>query len=322
MTLDQLRYAIEVMRTKQFSKAAENCHISQPSLSVQVSNLEAELGYKLFVRSRQGVEVTEAGTELLTQAQAVIDQANQLKTMAAELKGEIKGHLRLGVIPSVSASLLPLFLKQFVDQYPQVELAVTEEPTHQLVQHIDSGALDCAILSTPAKCPPTLVEKLLFYEPFVVFASKEHAILDQKHVSVTELSSKEILLLDEAHCLRDQVLQLCKSKTAEDKPRLQIQSASLQTLIEVIRKWEGYTLLPNLATSLLTTHEVNRNIRQFEKPYPARKISLVYHHVRNKKNLANALANSIADVLPDTVFAPSKKSGVRVLSPAPEYFSL
>jgi len=322
MTLDQLKYAIEVMRTKQFSKAAENCHISQPSLSVQVSNLEAELGYKLFVRSRQGVEITEAGRELLTQAQTVVDQANQLKEMAREMKGEVKGHLKLGVIPSISSSLLPLFLKRFVTRYPDVELTITEEPTQQLVHHIDTGTLDCAILSTPAKCPPNLVEKLLFYEPFVVFASKDHAILDRKHVSVTELSSKEVLLLDEAHCLRDQVLQLCKSRSSQDKQKLQIQSASLQTLIEIIRNWEGYTLLPSLATNLLTTHEVNRNIRHFEKPYPARKISLVYHQVRNKKHLANALANSIAEVLPDVVFAPSKKTGVRVLSPAPEYFSL
>lgn len=322
MTLDQLRYAVEVMKTKQFSRAAENCFISQPSLSVQIANLEAELGYKLFVRSRQGIEVTEAGHELLSQAQSVLDQANQLKVMAAEMKGEIKGHLRLGIIPSAGSSLLPLFLKHFMEAYPDVELSVTEEPTQQLVQHIDAGTLDCAILSTPQRCPASLVEKPLFYEPFMVFASKNHPVLDHRHASVSELSSTEILLLDEAHCLRDQVLQLCKSKAAQDKRRLRIESASLQTLIDVIRKWEGYTLLPALATGMLTANEINKNLRSFEKPCPARKISLVYHHVRNKKQLANALANCIADVLPDDVFAPSKKTGVRVLSPAPEYFSL
>lgn len=322
MTLDQLKYAVEVMKTKQFSRAAENCHIAQPSLSVQIANLEIELGYKLFVRSRQGIEVTEAGYALLSQAQLVLDQANQLKAMAAEMKGEVKGHLRLGIIPSVSASLLPLFLKRFMDSYPDVELSVTEEPTQQLVQHIDNGILDCAILSTPQKCPPNLVEKLLFYEPFMVFASKNHPVLKHRYVSITELSSKEILLLDETHCLRDQVLQLCKSRGSQDYSRLQIQSASLQTLVETIRKWNGYTLLPSLATSLLTTQEMHRNLRSFEKPYPARKISLVYHQIRNKKNLANALANLISDVLPDSVFAPSKKAGVRVLSPSPEYFSI
>jgi len=322
MTLDQLKYALEVMRTKQISKAAENCHISQPSLSIQVSNLEEELGYKLFVRHRHGVELTEAGLELLKQAQIILDQAENLKTMALELKGEIKGQLKLGIIPSLGASLLPYFLKPFVEEHTQVELSITEEPTQQLIQHIDSGKIDCAILSTPLKCPPTLIEKVLFYEPFLVFASKNHHILSHKNVSISELSNREILLLDEAHCMRDQVLQLCKSKSDQDHRKLKLESSSLQTLIEVIRKLDGYTLLPALATNLLTTSELDKNTRHFAKPYPSRKISLVYHQTRNKKMMAHALAQTIYKNIPSEVIHSQKKSDVRILSPSQEFFEI
>jgi len=322
MTLDQLKYAIEVMRTKQISKAAENCNISQPSLSVQIANLENELGYKLFVRHKHGVEITTAGIELLKQAQLILDQAENLKNMALDLKGEIKGQLRIGIIPSLGSSLLPYFLKPLLADYPKLEISLTEETTNQLIEQIDSGKIDCAILSTPAKCPPLLIEKVLFYEPFWVFASRNHSILNHKNVSITEISHQEILLLDEAHCMRDQVLQLCKGKEKDRSKNLKIESSSLQTLVEVIRNIEGYTLLPALALDNLTTSEIEKNARQFAKPYPARKISLVYHKTRNKKTVVNALAGVILKSIPKSVYQVQNKHEVRVLSASQDFFEI
>lgn len=322
MTLDQLRYALELQRTRHFSKAADNCHITQPSLSIQIANLEAELGFKLFVRTRAGVEITEYGEELLKQARHIIDESDRMLQMAKDLKGEVQGKFRLGIIPTLAPSLIPLFIGEFGKKFPQVELSILEERTEKLVADIDKGVIDGAILSTPSKCPETLVEKVLFYEPFVLFGSDGHPILEKKRISVEQISSDEILLLDETHCLRDQVLQLCKMRQKSEQKRLRIQSASLQTLVEFIRHNSGYTLLPALSAELLTTSEKTRNIRPFEKPTPSRKVSLVFHQARLKRSIVEALKESILAVLPEQVYLTTAKNELRVLSPGSDHFEI
>lgn len=322
MTLDQLRYALELQKTRHFSKAAENCFITQPSLSIQIAKLEEELGVQLFIRTRAGVEITEHGEELLKQARITVDEAAKLPQMAQDLKGEIRGNFRLGIIPTLAPSLLPLFTAEFGKKYPHVHLFVTEERTERLVADIDQGRLDGAILSTPPKCPPSLVEKVLFYEPFVLFASGGHSILEKKKISLDQISSDEILLLDETHCLRDQALQLCKSKQRSENQKLRIQSASLQTLIEFIRHDKGYTLLPILSAELLTSSEKHKNIRPLEKPLPSRKVSLVFHQARLKRSVIEALKETIVSSLPDQVFLTSTKSDLRVMSPSLDHFDI
>ena len=322
MTLDQLQYALQLQRTKSFSKAAEACFITQPSLSIQIAKLEDELGVMLFNRTRAGVVATEYGEELLRQARRIMDEAARLPQLARELKGEVRGHFRLGVIPTLAPSLLPLFLREFGERYPGVQLSVVEERTERLVQEIDEGTLDGAILSTPSKCPASLMEKVLFYEPFVVFASQSHEILKSRTISVSQISSEEILLLDETHCLRDQVLQLCKLKQKSGESRLRIQSASLQTLIEFIRHDRAYTLLPQLSASLLSSTEQLKFVRPLEKPVPSRKVSLVFHQSRLKRSIIDALKDSIMNSLPKSVFPTTSGHELRVLSPSLEHFEI
>ena len=293
MTLDQLRYALEVQKYKNFSRAAEASSITQPSLSVQISKLEDELGVPLFVRSRSGVEATEYGEQLLKQARLVLEEAGRMGQLASDLKGEVQGTFRLGIIPTLATSLLPLILRGFGERYPRVNLEIVEEPTERLVKAIDEGALDGAILSTPAKCPEEILEKVLFYEPFVVFASTGHPLLQGKQVNASQIDPREILLLDETHCMRDQVLQLCKAKTTAISRRFRIQSGSLHTLIELIRREKGYTLLPSLALRFLTSVEQSKNVRTFGRPAPARKISLVFHKSRLKRSIIEALHDEI-----------------------------
>ncbi len=325
MTLDQLRYALELQRAGNFSRAAEACHITQPSLSVQVAKLEEELGVTLFHRTRSGVEVTEYGEAMLRQARLVLDESNRLQELAAELKGEVQGQFRLGVIPTLAPSLLPLFLSFFGEKYPKVQLSVSEEPTESLVQKIDEGSLDGAILSTPPKCPESLIEKVLFYEPFYVFASSGHPILKSKKVQPSQISAGEILLLDDTHCMRDQVLQLCKlgRGTSDGTNRkLRIQSGSLLTLIEVIRRDPGYTLLPALSTHFLTANERAHNVRHFDKPSPTRKVSLVFHRARLKRSIVEALKESVLQRLPNDVFPPQSGRSIKVLAPGADHFEL
>ena len=322
MTLDQLRYALELQRTKSFSKAAESSHITQPSLSVQIQKLEDELGLVLFDRARTGVETTEYGEEILKQARVILDESARLQQLAQDLKGEVRGSFRLGVIATLAPSLLPLFISKFGKDYPGVELSIIEDRTEGLVHMIDAGKIDGAILSTPSRCPESLVEKVLFYEPFVVFAGKNHPILENKRITTSQISADEILLLDDTHCLRDQVLQLCKLRQSSSDHKLRIQSASLQTLIELIRNGAGYTLLPSLSAQLLDANERNKNTRALEKPVPSRKVSLVFHKARLKRSIVEALKETIIASLPDSVFLTSSGQNLRILSPGSEHFEL
>jgi len=322
MTLDQLRYALEVQRTKSFSRAAEACHITQPSLSVQIAKLEEELGVSLFDRARSGVEATDYGKELLKQARVILDETSRLEQSAKDLKGEVQGEFKLGVIPTLAPTVLPKFLKHFAKAFPKATITVTEEPTERLVHDIDQGQLDGAILSTPAKSPESLLEKVLFYEPFLVFASTGHPILQNKILGTDQLSADEILLLDDTHCLRDQALQLCRSKQKAPQQRLRIKSGGLQTLIEYLRENPGFTLIPSLAADLLSSREREINVRHFAKPLPSRKVSLVFHNTRLKRSLIDAIHSSVLEAVGDRVIQVGAKTNIRVLSPSTDHFEL
>lgn len=321
MTLDQLRYALEVQKHKNFSRAAEACYITQPSLSVQIAKLEDELGLTLFDRTRNSVEVTEYGVAVLKQARLILDEASRISQIVSDLKGEVQGQFRLGIIPTLAPSLLPLFLGEFGRHYPKVQLSIREEPTERLIHDIHDGELDAAILSTPAKSPESILEKVLFYEPFVVFASTGHPILERKSVKAEDISSNEILLLDETHCLRDQVLQLCRSKQMNADQKLRIQSGSLQTLIEVIRRETGYTLLPALSVHCLSNSEKTKNIRHFQKPVPSRKISLVFHRAHLKRSIIEAMKVQILKVLPEDIFT-TQSQNLKIVSPHADHFEI
>lgn len=323
MTLDQLKYALELRKALHFSNAARNCHISQPSLSLQIAKLEEELDLQLFVRTRTGVEITQAGEVLLRQARLILDESERLVQMSQELKGRIQGPFRLGIIPTLAPTLLPHFAGEFQKGHPDVELMILEERTERLVRDIENGDLDAALMSTPLKAPEMLLEKTLGYEPFVLLFSQGHPLLQKKKISVDQISADEILLLDETHCLRDQVLQLCKKQNSQVGSRhLRLQSASLQTLIEFIRSSEGYTLLPALAMSFLTPSEKTQVIRHFERPLPTRKISLVFNRSRLKRAVIEALFETLQSHLPAAILPVKARQDIRVLSPDLDHFEI
>lgn len=318
MTHDQLKYALALQAHKNFSRAAESCFISQPSLSVQVAKLEDELGIKLFDRGRSAVRVTSDGEALLRQIRVVVDEANRISDIAESLKGEVQGSFQLGIIPTLASTLLPIFLSAFGKQNPKVNLSIAEEPTGNLIKRIDEGSLDAAILSTPAKCPDNLVEKVLFYEPFLVFASNKHPILENKKVTPKQIDSSEVLLLDDAHCFRDQVLQICRARQEVNGHKLRIKSGSLYTLIEIIRLEKTYTLLPLLSTRFLTTAEQNHNLRSFESPVPSRKISLVFRQTKLKHSIIDAIASGILQAIPKQIKLTEEQ--VKIISPGVSHF--
>jgi LysR family transcriptional regulator, hydrogen peroxide-inducible genes activator len=314
MTLVQLEYSLAVDRFKSFSQAAKSCHVAQPSLSAQVQKLEKELGVTIFDRSRNPIATTEVGREILAQARKILDEASRLPEIAHQTRNVVRGSFRLGVIPTIAPQLFPLFLGRFSKAYPEVKLVVEEDKTSHLIAALDRGEIDGAILSTPEEAPASLLEKVLYYEPFVVFAGKNSALLDRKRLSPSELPVSSAILLDETHCMRDQVEQICRARQGASTSTIEFQGGSLQTLISIVQETENYTFLPLLAANALPNSLRQAYVREIDKPTPMRKVSLVFHRAHLKRAILDALAGVILSALPQGL-AKTARSGQRILDP-------
>jgi LysR family hydrogen peroxide-inducible transcriptional activator len=296
-SLTQLEYLVAVHAHGHFGKAAEACHVSQPSLSAQVQKAEDEMGFAVFDRSRKPILTTPLGLKVIKQAQIVLQEYEKLSEISNELD-EVAGEYKLGVIPTLSPSLIPLFVESFAKQYPKVSLIVKELKTHEVIDSLKGGGIDGALVVTPLNVEG-LNEFPLFYEPFYVFTSKNHELYKRKMVKDVDLDTKSIWLLEEGHCFRDQVLSVCAFKKNHPPiPNIQFQSGSLETLIGLIRKGSGYTLLPYLATSALTSSEKKSQLKNFSAPVPTREVSLVSAREHYKQNIARALMKTVQDSLP------------------------
>lgn len=296
-SLTQLEYIVAVHEQGHFGKAAEKCHVSQPSLSAQLLKVEEELGFKVFDRSRKPVLATALGLKVVQQAEVVLQEHAKIAEISNELN-EVAGEYRLGVIPTLSASLIPIFVQRFLKNFPKVSLKLRELKTFEVIRALKEGEIDGALVVTPLHVEG-LFEKPLFYEPFYVFASKSHPLAKKRSVRESDLDASSIWLLEEGHCFRDQVLSVCSLR--DNQPplqNLQFQSGSLETLIGLIRKGDGYTLLPQLSTSGLSAAEKKKQLKAFQKPVPTREVSLVTARKHYKENIADALAQTVLEELP------------------------
>ena len=270
MTLTELRYVVGVAETRHFGRAAERCHISQPSLSASVKNLEEELGVKLFERGKRGVFVTEPGERIVAQARRALEEAERVKAVARQGRDPLKGVLPLGVIHTVAPYLLPSLVAALRRSAPDMPLDVEENMTANLDRMLRGGELDAAILALPYEGPG--VETLpLYEEEFRVVAPARHRLARKKAIAVEELDSGELLLLPVGHCFRDQVLDACNEFSRPPEPGRQ--GNSLETLRSMVASGLGITVLP--ATALTTRHHnpLLKSIR-FSEPRPLRRIAL------------------------------------------------
>lgn len=319
MTLTQLEYVLAVAEHLNFSRAAEACHVAQPSLSAQIKKLEDELELTIFDRGSHGVRVTEEGAAVIEQARAVLREAQKISDVKSAVTGEPRGLLRLGVIPTVAPSLLPHFLGPLLSKYPGFELQLTEDHTASLIHGLHHGTLDAAILSTPENAPADLLERVLYYEAFVIFAGPRHPFLGKDRIKAAELRDHTPVLLDETHCLRDQVEDLCfRARQGPSAARLQLKRGGPSTLVTVVDQHEAYTLLPVLSVELLT-REQRRRLRDIVQPVPSRKISLVSHKSFAKRPLIEVLLRCLDEHLPETVQRRRDPRG-EVMSPRSERF--
>ena len=306
MTLTQLEYIIALDTHRHFAKASKNCFVTQPTLSMQIQKLEDELGIIIFDRSKQPVVPTEIGQEVIAQAREILQEAAKLRDIINDQKDEIAGELKIGIIPTLSPYLLPLFVTGFMRNNPAVKLIVEELQTEQILEKLKNEIIDAGILVTPIG-QPGFLEIPLFYEPFVAYISKDHPLYKKKKIIPADLEVKDLWLLNQGHCFRSQMINICGDKRKnEDELQFEYESGSLETLKKLVERENGLTLLPKLAVNDLT-RENKARVKEFYDPVPLREVSLIVRRSFLKKKLLDALKIEIIKSVPSNMVKPSGK---------------
>ncbi|TJZ62836.1 LysR family transcriptional regulator [Sphingobacterium olei] len=306
MTLVQLEYVVAVDTYRSFVAAAEKCFVTQPTLSMQVQKLEESLGVKIFDRSRQPVIPTEIGIKVILQARVVLTESKKINEILQEKKGELEGQLKIGVIPTVAPYLLPDVITSFLKKYPKLQLQIWEYTTERIVQELKNGSLDCGILSTPLS-EHGIQETPLFYETFVAYVSEKSHLYLNKMVSVEDIAQEKLWLLNEGHCMRGQVLNICNYKHNQSSSgTFEYNTGSVETLKRMVDINAGITILPELSILNYDEDQLN-HVRYFKAPEPVREISLVTTQNFVKKQAVTALKNEIMAIVPERFKSKKRK---------------
>ena len=307
MTITQLEYILAVEKYRHFGKAAKARGVSQPTLSMQLQKAEDELGIIIFDRSKNPILTTDEGAKIVNQARLVIREYKKIYSIVDASKDDVRGDFRLGVIPTLAPYVIPLFAGAFVKKYPQVNLSIEEFKTDEMIELLNTDELDAALLVTPL-VGENLIERILFHEAFSVFASKDHALLKKTKIKGKDLQTADVWLLNEGHCFRQQVLNLCKfSETSGNHDNLKFESGNLETLKNMILNNQGYTLLPELAV-LNLSKEDKLHVREFQSPIPTREVSLVHNRIFLKEKIITALEGAIIENLPKSLTSLKNKN--------------
>jgi LysR family hydrogen peroxide-inducible transcriptional activator len=311
MNIQQLEYIVAVDDCRHFVKASEKCFVTQATLSMMIKKLEGELEIKIFDRSRQPVIPTEIGQKIIAQAKIILQESSRLKGIVQEAQGELSGELRIGIIPTLAPYLLPLFMNAFLKKYPMVRLRISELTTDEIVRKLEKHDLDAGLLSTPLNLP-SIAEQALFYEQFVVYAAAGEKILKKKYVLADDIDINRLCLLEEGHCLRAQVFNLCELKNKEKEiHQLDFATGSIETLKKIVEANEGITIVPMLALKDMNAKQKN-NVRYFKAPAPVREIGLITYRYFVKERLINVLKEEILNHIPNEMKSRMKKSIISI----------
>ena len=307
MTITQLKYTLAVAEYGNFTTASEKCFVTQPTLSMQVQKLEEELGVTIFNRSTKPLQVTEVGEKVLNQARKIIEESTRMNDVISEEKGIIGGTLKVGIIPTVTSTLLPLFLNIFTKKHKNVDLKIEELNTETIVKRLEDNSIDCAIAATPL-VNDKIIERPLYYEPFVAYVPKHHGLSGNKYLDIDDLTNGDLLILQDGHCFRNQVLNLC---TLEDlNKQYELKSGSFETLINLSNNGPWMTIIPYLHSNNLSPKNIE-NIIPFQDPAPAREISMIYSKSQLKLPVINALMSNISSVIRGQI----KYNDIKIMSP-------
>jgi LysR family hydrogen peroxide-inducible transcriptional activator len=309
MTITQLQYVLAVAEHKNFTVAAEKCFVTQPTLSMQIQKIEDELNILIFDRSKKPIQLTDIGQKIVNQAKNIVNEADRMQDIVEQQKGFIGGEFRLGIIPTIMPTLLPMFLTNFIKKYPKVKLIIEELNTDEIILKLKNGHLDAAIAATPLM-EEKLKEIVLYYEPFVAYIPENFNKEKKTEIEVNDLNLDQILLLQDGHCFRDGILNLCKNQNTLTTNSFQLESGSFETLIKLADEGLGMTLLPYLHT-LTINEKDSAKLVQFKEPKPAREVSLIFPKTELKIQIIDALRNTIAGVVKGAIVFQN----VQIISP-------
>jgi len=305
LSITQLEYIVALDQFRHFGNAAKACHITQPTLSMQLNKAEEFLGLILFDRSKNPMLPTIEGVAIIQQARIVLREYKKIAELKDMQKESVAGTLKLGVIPTLAPYLIPLFVGPFAKKYPHVKLIIEEYKTEDMLRLIHSDELDVGLLVTPVH-DEQMIERVLFNETFYVFASKDDPLLKKVKIKNQDLRKDGIWLLNEGHCFRSQVFQVCGiNGENEVYSNLRFQSGNLETLINIVSNNEGYTLLPHLAVMNLPSED-KKFVREFTSPIPSREVSLVHNRIFLKEKMIAALEEEIIASLPKEISSLKK----------------
>ncbi len=315
ISLVQLEYVLALSTHGSFVAAAEHCHVTQPTLSMQLKKMEEELGVLLFDRSKQPLMPTYVGAKVVEQARATLHEAHKIREIVQESQGVVKGELHIGIIPTLSPYLLPLFIGEFSRKYPGVQLQVQDLQTEEILSRIKKDLLDVAILVTPTR-DPAVVEKALFYEEFYAYLHPD--IARQKSgnaIEIEELLENRLWMLQEGNCFRNQTFNLCGMNQLRYKDlQFRYESGNLHTIIKMVEHEGGATLIPQLAANDLP-EKAKEQLKFIGRNHPVREVSLVYSRKFAKIGLIQKLEEELLHSLPQEVLRNPSKNIVEIYAP-------
>jgi len=300
MTLQELRYLVALADKGHFVRAAEACHVGQPTLSTQLKKLERDLGVTLFERNKHQMRPTPIGVQIIDRARLVLDVVEQIRGLALLGSDPLNRPLRLGVIPTLGPYLIPHLLPMLRERLPQLRLLLREDLTAQLLDRLRQGRLDALLLALPVRADDVDV-LALFREPFVVALPEGHALAAKASINEAELAGETVLLLEEGHCMREQALALCGGTPSDEREELT--ATSIETLRQMVAAGVGCTLLPRLAAmpGAGSIHNGMVEIRPFARPEPTRTIGLAWRRRCPREATMRQLGELILADLPSGV---------------------
>ncbi len=301
MNLRDLRYLVALAEQRHFGRAAEACHVSQPTLSTQIKKLEDELGVALVERAPRQVMLTPAGHDIAARARRVLAEVEQMRETARRTSDPEAGSVRLGLFPTLGPYLLPHVVPRIRARFPRLELLLVEEKTEVVLHMLRDGKLDAAVLALPLH-EDWLETEFLFEEPFLLAVPEGHPLADQRELRLSELDHERLLLLEEGHCLRDQALEVCTLAGAGEKEGFR--ATSLETLRQMVAAGVGVTLLPMLAVKPPVSPSENIRLLSFRDPPPTRRLALVWRKSSATAGFLHKLAEVLRDLPPGLLTAP------------------
>jgi LysR family hydrogen peroxide-inducible transcriptional activator len=309
MTLTQLEYIVAVDTYRHFGLAAAHCYVTQPTLSMQLQKLEIALGVQIFDRTKQPVMPTTIGTRIIAQARQILREAGKMQTLINEEKNITTGEIKLGIIPTLAPYLLPGLFKQIREKYPQLNMVIKETITEEIIQELKHNRLDCGLVVTPLR-DAAIKESPLFYEELFVYVSKKNALYNKKYVLVDDINPDQLWLLEEGHCFRSQVLNLCELRRTADF-HFNYATGNIETLKRMVDKSNGITILPELAVAEFSKPQM-KLVKQLKEPRPAREVSLVTHRDHIKTKLIQTLKDEILAIIPKPMHQVRGKKVVEI----------